>query len=173
MVRIAVGCDHQGLALKQEVMSLLSELGYEYEDFGCYDSGAVDYPDIAQAVARAVAETQFQHGVLICGTGQGMSMTANKIPGIRAAVCQDVFSARRCREHNDANVLCLGGWVVGKGLAAEIVRTYLSAEFVGGRHARRVEKIRELEGATPSPTALSPTLQTGPAEKSERGHTAS
>lgn len=144
-MRIAIGCDHNGLNLKQEIINILSELGHSHEDFGCYDAGPVDYPDIGQGVAEAVASGRFDQGILICSTGIGMGMTANKVPGIRAAVCHDTFSARRSREHNDVNVLCLGEWVVGKGLAREIVEAYLSTEFAGGRHARRVEKIRELE----------------------------
>ena len=144
-MRIAIGSDHAGFELKQAVISLLSELGHSYEDFGCYDTSSVDYPDIGRSVAEAVAEGRFDHGILVCSTGIGMSIVANKVNGIRAALCQDTFSARRAREHNDANVLCLGEWVTGEGLAREIVATYLLSEFVGGRHARRVEKIQALE----------------------------
>ena len=148
-MRIALGSDHAGLNLKQQtVMSTVAEMGHTYEDFGCYDNGAVDYPDIAKRVAQAVASGEFDQGILVCATGIGMSMAANKVPGIRAALCHDVFSARRSREHNDANVLCMGEWVVGPGLAAEIVRAYLSAEFVGGRHSRRVEKMRALDAGS-------------------------
>lgn len=146
-MRIAVGCDHAGLNLKQCIISVLSEMGHEHEDFGCYDSASVDYPDIARCVSLAVARGDFAHGILVCGTGTGMSMAANKVPGIRAALCHDTFSARRTREHNDANVLCLGELVVGQGLAADIVRAYLTSEFVGGRHLRRVEKIGAIEKA--------------------------
>jgi len=144
-MRIAIGCDHRGLNLKKAVIELLSQKGHSYEDFGCYDSTSVDYPDIGGQVARAVAEGRFDHGILICSTGIGMSMVANKVPRVRAALCHDTFSARRSREHNDANVLCLGEWVAGEGLAKEIVEAYLSAEFEGGRHAQRLEKMRELE----------------------------
>lgn len=144
-MRIALGCDHAGLNLKQAIMSVLSEMGHEYEDFGCYDNTPVDYPDISRCVAEAVARGDFQHGILVCSTGIGMSMAANKVNGIRAALCHDTFSARRTREHNDANVLCLGEWVVGPGLAQEIVKTYLTSEFVGGRHARRLEKMQAIE----------------------------
>ncbi|MFH1484598.1 MAG: ribose 5-phosphate isomerase B [Chloroflexota bacterium] len=144
-MRVAIGCDHAGLNLKQAVMSVLSEMGHEYEDFGCYDNASVDYPDICQCVAQAVARGDFEHGILVCSTGIGMSMAANKVHGIRAALCHDTFSARRTREHNDANVLCLGEWVVGLGLAAEIVKTYLASEFVGGRHARRLDKMQAIE----------------------------
>ncbi|UCG83846.1 MAG: ribose 5-phosphate isomerase B [Dehalococcoidia bacterium] len=145
-MQIAIGSDHAGFSLKQAVISLLSELGHSYKDFGCHDTSSVDYPDIGQAVAEAVAQGQYDQGVLICSTGIGMSMVANKVNGIRAALCQDSFSARRAREHNDANILCLGEGVTGQGLARDIVTTYLSSEFVGGRHARRVEKIQSIEG---------------------------
>ncbi|RLC69703.1 MAG: ribose 5-phosphate isomerase B [Chloroflexi bacterium] len=144
-MHIAIGCDHRGLNLKQAIIELLSQMGHSYEDFGCYNSAAVDYPDIGSRVALAVAEGRFDHGILICSTGVGMSMVANKVPRVRAALCHDTFSARRSREHNDANVLCLGESVTGQGLAEEIVTAYLSAEFQGGRHAQRLEKIRELE----------------------------
>jgi len=142
---IAIGCDHRGLNLKMAIMELLSELGHEYEDFGCYDTGSVDYPDTGGKVAQAVARGRVDHGILVCSTGIGMSIVANKVPGVRAALCHDTFSAQRSRAHNDANVLCLGEWVVGKGLAKEIVKAYLAAEFEEGRHARRLEKVRALE----------------------------
>jgi ribose 5-phosphate isomerase B len=144
-MRIAVGSDHAGFAMKQAIVGLLSELGHIYEDFGCFNSNSVDYPDIARPVAEAVSQKKFDHGILICSTGIGMSIVANKVPGTRAAVCHDTFSARRSREHNNANVLCLGEWVIGQGLMREIVSTYLSADFVGGRHAKRVEKINAME----------------------------
>jgi ribose 5-phosphate isomerase B len=145
-MRIAIGCDHAGLGLKDVIVGLLSELGHSYEDFGCYDASSVDYPDIALVVAEGVSQGKFERGILICSTGTGMSIVANKVKGIRAALCHDTFSARRARGHNDANVLCLGEWVVGKGVAREIVSVYLESEFVGGRHARRLEKISALEG---------------------------
>ncbi|TEU02428.1 MAG: ribose 5-phosphate isomerase B [Dehalococcoidia bacterium] len=144
-MRIAIGCDHRGLNLKMAIMELLSELGHGYEDFGCYDTGSVDYPDIGGKVAQAVAQGRFNHGILVCSTGIGMSIVANKVPGICAALCHDTFSAQRSRAHNDANVLCLGEWVIGEGPAKEIVKTYLAAEFEGGRHAKRLEKVRALE----------------------------
>jgi ribose 5-phosphate isomerase B len=127
-------------------MSLLAELGHSCEDFGCYDTTSVDYPDVGRPVAEAVSQGKCERGVLICSTGIGMSIVANKVRGIRAALCHDTFSARRSREHNDANVLCLGESVVGQGIARDIVTTYLSSEFAGGRHARRVEKIAALDG---------------------------
>jgi ribose 5-phosphate isomerase B len=144
-MQIAIGSDHAGYNLKQYIRGLLSETGHTYEDFGCYDCGSVDYPDIAFAVADAVANGRFNQGILICGTGIGMSMVANKVPGIRAAICHDTFSARRAREHTNANVLCIGGRIVGEGVVREVITTYLSAEFVGGRHARRLEKLHARE----------------------------
>ena len=144
-MRIAIGCDHAGFNLKKMVMGLLTEMGHSYEDFGCYNTSSVDYPDIAYTVAEAVAEGRFDHGILICSTGLGMCMVANKVRGIRAAVCHNTFSARRSREHNDANILCMGEHIVGQGVVREVVSTYLGSDFVGGRHARRLEKMREFE----------------------------
>jgi ribose 5-phosphate isomerase B len=144
-MRIAIGSDHAGFSLKQVIRGCLSEMGHTYEDFGCYDTDSMDYPDIAFAVADAVANGQFNQGILICATGIGMSMVANKVAGIRAAICHNTFSARRAREHNNANVLCMGGLVVGEGVAREVVTTYLGAEFVGGRHAQRLEKLKVIE----------------------------
>ena len=144
-MRIAIGCDHRGMNFKKQITELLSGLGHEYEDFGCYDTCSADYPDIASNVARAVAQGGMDHGILVCSTGIGMSIVANKIHGIRAALCHDTFSAQRSRAHNDANVLCLGESIVGEGLAKEIVKVYLPAEFEGGRHAQRLEKVRALE----------------------------
>ncbi len=144
-MRIAVGSDHAGFVMKQAIAGLLSELGHSYEDFGCFNTSSVDYPDIARPLAESVSGKKFDRGILICSTGAGMCMVANKIQGIRAAVCHDTFSARRAREHNDANVLCLGEWVIGQGLMREIVTTFLCSDFVGGRHARRVEKINAIE----------------------------
>ena len=144
-MHIAVGSDHAGFGLKQATLSLLSELGHTYEDFGCHDTSSVDYPDIALPLAEAVSQGRFERGILICSTGVGMSIAANKVAGVRAALCHDTFSARRSREHNDANILCMGEWVAGKGVAREIVMAYLSSDFVGGRHARRVEKVHHIE----------------------------
>lgn len=144
-MRIAIGSDHRGLKLKGIVADAVQELGYESQDFGCYDSTPVDYPDVAKKVSEAVASGECGYGILVCGTGIGMSISANKMRGIRAALCADSLSARWAREHNDANVLCLGAEVVGPGLAKEIVTTYLQAQFQGGRHARRVEKMAALD----------------------------
>ena len=144
-MRIAIGCDHRGLNLKQFVTRLLAEAGHAYEDFGCYTADSVDYPDIAKQVAEAVAKGDFDYGILICATGIGMCIAANKVKEIRAALCHDVFSARRARQHNDANILCLGGETV-KETASEIIDAFLTSEFERGRHLRRINKIRAMEG---------------------------
>ncbi|MGB3903828.1 MAG: ribose 5-phosphate isomerase B, partial [Anaerolineae bacterium] len=127
-MRIAIASDHGGFRLKSDIARLLQELSHSYHDFGPPDFHDVDYPDYAVRVAQAVADGEFDRGILICGTGQGMAMSANKVKGIRAALCHDTFSARMSREHNDANVLCLGERVIGSGLAADIVKTWLKAE---------------------------------------------
>ena len=145
-MQLVIGCDHAGLELKQQLLTHLSDSGHSVEYLGTYDGTSIDYPDYAERVARAVAAGDAQLGLLVCGSGQGMCMAANKIHGVRAAVCSDTFSAHAVREHNDANVLCLGQRVVGAGLAQEIVDTFLKAEFEGGRHSRRVGKIMALEG---------------------------
>jgi len=137
---VVVGSDHAGLELKRELSGIAAELGYEVVDLGTYSQDSTDYPDYAHRVANAVARGE-GIGLLVCGTGIGMSMAANRHPGVRAAVCGDVFSASMARRHNDANVLCIGSRVVGGGLAAEILKTFLDASFEGGRHARRVQKI--------------------------------
>jgi ribose 5-phosphate isomerase B len=146
-VRIALGCDHRGLKLKQAIMGLLTELGHEYEDFGCYSSDPVDYPDFANKVTGAVVSEKFEHGILICSTGIGMSIAANKVKGIRAALCCNIFAAEGARRHNDANILCLGEDALEQASALAIVKVYLSTPFEGGRHLRRLEKIRNLEAA--------------------------
>ena len=138
---IAIGCDHGGFALKQEVMRHLDELGLAYKDFGTYSEESCDYPIYGEAVARAVAGGEYERGILICGTGIGMSMAANRIPGIRAALCVNEYLARMTRLHNDANVLCLGERVIGQGLAASIVDAFMDTAFEGGRHQRRVDLI--------------------------------
>lgn len=140
-MKIAIGSDHAGLELKAELVGHLREAGHEVVDHGAYDDQSVDYPDFAQRVGKAVAANEVDRGLLVCGTGQGMAITANKIPGVRAAVVSDTFSARMAMAHNDARVLCLGQRVVGPGLALDIVDAWLSTSFEGGRHARRVGKI--------------------------------
>jgi ribose 5-phosphate isomerase B len=128
-------------------MGLLTELSHDYEDFGCYSSDPVDYPDIAKQVGEAVASEGFDHGILICSSGIGMSIAANKVKGVRAALCCNILGAERARRHNDANVLCLGEDTLDQALALDIVKIYLSTLFEGGRHIRRLEKIRGLEAA--------------------------
>jgi ribose 5-phosphate isomerase B len=145
MKRIAIGCDHRGFGLKERIISLLQSEGYSYQDFGCYSTEPVDYPDIARKVGAAVASRNFDQGVLICSTGIGMCIAANKIKGVRAALCNSVFAAQRARQHNDANVLCLAGEDADTNLVLEIVKVFLTTDFEGGRHARRVNKIRALE----------------------------
>jgi ribose 5-phosphate isomerase B len=145
MMRIAIGSDHRGFALKEALKELLGEMGHEWVDFGCQGEEAVDYPDIARPLGEAVAAGEYQRGILICGNGIGMSIAANKVRDVRAALCHDTFAARLARQHNDANVLCLGAWSIGRGLAEEIVRAFLSEEFEGGRHVRRIEKIQAME----------------------------
>jgi len=144
--RIAIGCDHHGVALKELIMPFLQNAGHSYQDFGCYNTAPVDYPDVAQKVGEAVASGNFDQGILICSNGIGISIAANKIKGIRAALCCDVFAAQRARQHNDANVLCLKGEDIDTESALEIVKTFLATDFEGGRHLRRVNKIKALEG---------------------------
>lgn len=141
---IAIGCDHGGYALKCEVIKHLTERGVEFSDYGC-GGETVDYPDIAEKVCAAVADKSCERGILICGTGIGMSMAANKVKGIRAALCGDCYSARFTRLHNDANVLCMGARVIGAGLGMQIVDEFLDTKFEGGRHAARVDKVMKLE----------------------------
>ena len=142
---IAIGSDHGGYALKQEIMEYLRQTGVEFEDLGCYEPVSVDYPDIAKKVCARVTEGTAKLGILVCGTGIGMSICANKIKGIRAAQCADTFSARMTRCHNNSNVLTLGGRTVGPELAKDIVKEFLTAEFEGGSHQTRIDKIMELE----------------------------
>jgi len=146
-MRVLLGSDHGGLRLKQEIKTLLEEMNISYEDVGCDCETSVDYPDYAKPVAESVANGEFDRGILICGTGIGMSIAANKVRGIRCAVVSDEYSARMSREHNDANVLALGERVIGPDLAKSIVHTWLTTEFGGDRHARRISKIHALEGS--------------------------
>ena len=142
---IAIGCDHGGFALKQEVMRHLDELGLAYKDFGTYSEESCDYPIYGEAVARAVAAGECERGILICGTGIGISISANKVKGIRAALCGDCYSAEMTRRHNNANILCLGGLVTEEKTALEIVDTFLKFDFEGGRHQRRIDQIADIE----------------------------
>ncbi len=142
---LAIGCDHGGFELKQTIMAYFDEVGIEYKDFGCYTTDSVDYPDIAEPVCNAVVSGECEKGILVCGTGIGMSIAANKIKGIRAALLSDTFSAQMTAEHNNSNVIALGGRVISDELAIDIIKAYLAAEFQGGRHIARLEKIRLLE----------------------------
>jgi len=140
-MRIAIGADHAGFALKEILRGELEGLGDEVVDFGTHSEESVDYPDIAIPLANAVARGEHDFGILICSNGVGPSIAANKVQGIRAALCHDVFSAKRARQHTDANVLCLGSWAIGRGAASEVLRAFREATFEGGRHQRRVDKI--------------------------------
>ncbi len=142
---IAIGSDHGGYALKQEIMAFLDGKGIPYHDFGCYTDASCDYPDIAKETCAAILDGRCEKGILICGTGIGISMAANKIHGIRAALCSDYYAAKYTRLHNDANVICLGGRTIGPGSACELVDVFLSTGFEGGRHQRRVDKVMALE----------------------------
>ena len=147
MTVVALGADHAGFPLKEDLKGWLIARGYDVVDLGTQSAEAVDYPDYAAAVGGAVTTGKAERGVLVCGTGIGMAMAANKVSGIRAAGCADAYTARMSREHNDANVLALGARITGRDAAIEILETWLDAEFAGGRHARRVEKIVELDRA--------------------------
>ena len=142
---IALGSDHGGYALKQEIIRHLQARGLEYRDYGCYSEASCDYPEFGHAVGHAVADGAADRGIVICGTGIGISLAANKVPGVRAAVCTDCFTAEATRRHNDANILALGGRVVGPGLALKIVDTFLDTPFSNGeRHIRRISQIEDI-----------------------------
>jgi ribose 5-phosphate isomerase B len=143
-VRIAIGSDHRGCALKKLIIQIITEAGHTHHDFGCYAEDSIDYPDIAVQVAEAIVRGEFDRGVLICGTGIGMCIAANKVRGIRAAQCYNVFTARRARRHNDAQICCLAAEASRARLSA-ILRTFLTTEFEGGRHIARIEKIKKIE----------------------------
>lgn len=142
---IALGCDHGGFGLKQAVMKYLDEKGLAYKDYGTYTEDSCDYPQYGEAVARAIVSGECERGIIICGTGIGISIAANKVPGIRAAVCHNAFTAQMCREHNNAQILSMGARVIDEKTALEMVEIFLSTEFAGGRHAVRVEKLMEIE----------------------------
>lgn len=150
-MRIAVGSDHRGLELRAKLIGFLEELGQEVVDMGTYDRTDTDYPDIAALVARKVASKEVDRGILVCGTGVGMCIAANKIPGVRAAPCHDDITAEISRRHNDLNVLCLSGDLMGEKLADRLVEIWLNTPFDGGRHARRNQKIAALERRNGSP----------------------
>ncbi len=144
-MRVAIASDHGGNNLRAELKELMDEMGIEYTDFGPANDESVDYPDYARPVSEKVASGEFDRGILICGTGIGMSIAANKVKGIRCALVHDVYTAHATREHNNSNVLAMGGRVIGGALAREIAQTWLETEFEGGRHERRIDKISELE----------------------------
>lgn len=145
MIKIAIGSDHAGFRLKRAIKEYFQGRDLQFTDFGVDSSDPVDYPDIALVVAESVARGENKYGILVCGTGIGMVMAANKVPGIRAALCHDPFTARAAREHNDANIIALGERVTGVGLACAIIESWLNATFQGGRHQRRVDKIKAIE----------------------------
>lgn len=144
-MKVAIGSDHAGFELKEIISNMVKNMGYEVIDMGTGSSCSVDYPDYAEAVAKAVSNGTVERGILICGTGIGMSIVANKFKNVRAALCNDLFTAKMSRLHNDANILCIGGRVVGKDLAMEIVNVWFNTPFEGGRHSRRLEKINLIE----------------------------
>ena len=142
---IAIASDHGGFSLKVDIVSFLNELGYEVNDMGPKNHNSVDYPDYAIRIAQAVTKNTDSRGILICGTGIGMSIVVNRFPGIRGTLCSDLYTAKLCREHNDSNILIMGGRVVGHGLAREIVKVWLSTPFDGGRHQKRLDKINQFD----------------------------
>ena len=144
-MKIAIASEHAGFELKEKIKAYLMEKGVEVDDLGAASSEPIDYPFIAAGLAEKVAQGLYEKGILICGTGIGMSMAAGKVPGIRAALCTNAYMARMTRQHNDANVLCLGAWITGLGLSLEIVDMFLQYAFTSGRHIPRVDKIRQLE----------------------------
>ena len=139
-MRVAVGCDHAGFSMKSNVISVLDELGIEYEDMGTSDEASCDYPDYGEKVSEAVSSGRADRGVLVCGSGIGMSIVANKFPGVRAALCHEDYSAKMSRLHNDSNVLVIAGRIIDGGTARKIVKTWCTTDFEGGRHQRRIEK---------------------------------
>ena len=142
-VKIAIGPDHGGYELKETVKNYIEKLGYEYQDFGTHNGDAIDYPIIAKEVAKSVADKDFNRGILVCGSGLGVAIAANKVNGVRAVTCHDTYCAKMSRLHNDANVLTMGGRVIGTDVACEIVKIWLETEFEGGRHQRRIDMLEE------------------------------
>ncbi|RCK75206.1 MAG: Ribose 5-phosphate isomerase B [Ignavibacteriae bacterium] len=145
-MKVAIASDHAGYNMKEELKKYLNELGFDYKDFGTNSSESVDYPDYAVEVAKVISSKDFKYGILICGTGIGMSIAANKIMGVRAAVCESQESAKYSRLHNDANILCLGARIITIDKAKEITKIFLETEFEGGRHSKRIQKIHQLTG---------------------------
>jgi ribose 5-phosphate isomerase B len=145
-MKIVIGSDHAGFELKEAIKPYLTELGHEVKDFGTFDGTTpVDWPDIAFLVAQSVMRGEFDRGIMIDGIGTAMPIVANRLPGIRAMCCYDAFTTQMSREHGDANILCLGGYMIGKGLAKILVKQWLTTEFLGGRYTKRLEKVKELE----------------------------
>mgnify|MGYP001351336899 CR=1 FL=1 len=144
-MKIALGCDHGGYAMKEDIKKQLASMGHEVKDCGTYSTESCDYPIFGEAAARAVASGECEYGIVVCTTGIGISIAANKVKGIRACCCSDSFSCEYTRRHNDANALCMGGRVVGAGLACQLVDIFLNTEFEGGRHQRRIDKLTALE----------------------------
>ncbi|MDA0815457.1 MAG: ribose 5-phosphate isomerase B [Chloroflexi bacterium] len=153
-MRVAIGSDHAGFELKEILRAELAELGDDVVDYGTDSVESCDYPDIALPLARAVAAGEHDFGIMICSNGVGPSIVANKVHGVRAAVCHDTFSSKRAREHTDVNVLCMGAWAIGRGAASEVMRAFRGASFEGGRHERRLDKVKavddEMRAATPA-----------------------
>lgn len=145
-MKVAIASDHGGINIRKEIVALMDEMGIEYQDLGCECETSVDYPDYAIPVAEKVVSGEVDRGILICGTGIGMSIAANKVKGVRCALVHDMFSAQATREHNDSNILAMGERVIGPGLAREIAKIWLTTEFEGGRHSNRINKIKEYEG---------------------------
>lgn len=154
MKKIAIASDHGGFDLKESIITHLLNTGWEVDDLGPHSADSVDYPDYGIKLAEEVAEKKVERGIVICGTGIGMSIVVNRFPGIRGTLCSDVFTAKLCREHNDSNILVMGGRVIGKGLAAEIVNTWLNTPFEGGRHQRRLDKINQIDASIKSKEKL-------------------
>ena len=145
MEKIAIASDHGGFDLKENIIAFLLKKGLEIDNLGAHSTDSVDYPDYGIKLAQAITDKKFVRGILICGTGVGMSIVVNRFPGIRGTLCSDVYTARMCREHNDSNILIMGGRVIEVGLAIEILETWLNTEFEGGRHQRRLDKINEID----------------------------
>ncbi len=150
MKKIAIASDHGGFDLKESIIAHLLNTGWEVDDLGPHSGDSVDYPDFGIKLAEEVSEKKVERGIVICGTGIGMSIVVNRFPGIRGTLCSDLFTAKLCREHNDSNILVMGGRVIGKGLAAEIVNTWLNTPFEGGRHQRRLDKINQIDASLKS-----------------------
>ncbi len=145
MEKLAIASDHAGFELKESIIAFLQKKGVKLQDFGPVNSDRVDYPDYGISIAKAIQEKKVDRGIVICGTGVGMSIVVNRFPGIRGTLCSDLYTAKMCREHNDSNILIMGGRVIGKGLAEEIVDTWLNTPFEGGRHQKRLDKIEDID----------------------------